>query len=150
MKTTGKKRKPTGWAEVGARIKSLREERRISRETIAHFTSIDAVSLFRIEKGEQWVSPLALRELSEQIGVPVKEFFAVQEASNHLRASDYGLELGDVKAPSLKRLLLALASLDDSDVRRYLSQIAAETAAAASTDNGPLKSPKKTPKDGGV
>lgn len=78
LRTSDKKRAPTGWAEVGARVKYLREQRGISRDSIASRTSVDATSLWRIERGEQWVSPRALQELSAELDVDVQEFFKLK------------------------------------------------------------------------
>lgn len=134
VKTTGKKRPPTGWGEFGARVKALREARGLSRETIAQSTSIDAVSLFRIEKGDQWISPKALRELAKVLRVEVPAFFQTGEVMP-----------SPSSAEPLKRLLFALASLDDDqvpDAIAAIERIGAESSGARGhlPDDPPQKS----------
>jgi len=104
------KRPPTGWAEFGERLRKTREARGFSRDYVAQHTSVDAVSLFRIEKGDQWVSPKALQELSAILRAPTASFFGGATQAK--------------PAPDLLRELLAtLSTLNDSEMKDALDAI---------------------------
>jgi transcriptional regulator with XRE-family HTH domain len=134
VRNTDKKRAPTGWLEVGQRIKSLREQRGLTRDAIADRTSVDATSLWRIESGSQWVSPRTLQELSEVLQVSVAELFPQKEAKRGPDLKKISAE--DSREFLLGRIVIALGGLDDSKLRGLLKavELAARAAAVKSED----------------
>lgn len=66
-------------AELGARIRKLREHRGISRKRCAHESTISERYLAQIEAGEGNVSIMLLRRLSRTLGVEIGRLLAVDD-----------------------------------------------------------------------
>jgi transcriptional regulator with XRE-family HTH domain len=129
VKTTEKKRPPTGWVDFGQRIKSLREHRGLTRDAIADRTTLDITSLWRIETGQQWVKPETLQELSEALQVSVAELFPQKEAKKGPDLKKISAE--DSREFLLGRIMIALGGLDDSKLRGLLKAVELAARAAA-------------------
>jgi len=63
-------------AELGARIRALRERRAISRKRLAHESAISERYLAQIESGEGNVSIMLLRRVARTLGVEIAQLLA--------------------------------------------------------------------------
>jgi transcriptional regulator with XRE-family HTH domain len=59
----------------GRRLQAIRESKGISREFIAQNADYDATSLYRVEKGLQWIAPDTLQSVAKILDVSPAVFF---------------------------------------------------------------------------
>jgi transcriptional regulator with XRE-family HTH domain len=59
----------------GRRVRALREKNGHSREFLSQYVELDPQSLYRLEKGDQWIAPEKLELLARFYAVPVAYFF---------------------------------------------------------------------------
>lgn len=59
----------------GRRFRALRESRGHSREFLAQNVKLEPTSIFRVEKGEQWIAPEKLDAAAKFYGVSPAVFF---------------------------------------------------------------------------
>lgn len=67
---------------VGDRIRSARQQKRISQKELADFIDISAAQLCRIESGDSRPSKTTLQKISGHIGVPYPELHRLAGYSN--------------------------------------------------------------------
>lgn len=67
-------------ATLGARIKELRLERKISQSELAQQCQFEKASMSRIESGKTNVTILTLRKIAVALGVEMIEFFRLAES----------------------------------------------------------------------
>lgn len=60
-------------SQLGTAIRSLREERKLTVEGLAHETGLHRYSIFRIETGEQNVSWTVLTGIASALGIEILE-----------------------------------------------------------------------------
>jgi transcriptional regulator with XRE-family HTH domain len=118
VKTKGKRPK-TGWIEFGERLRKKREELKFTRDYVAQYTSLDSISLYRIERGDQWISAKALQELSALYKTAAARFF-----------EDAPSEGGQATTSDLRSIIEALLALDDQEMLHTLDLKRAEAAGA--------------------
>lgn len=63
-------------AELGSRIRGLRERQRISRKRLAHEAKVSERYLAQIESGRANISVVLLRRVAETLGVGIAQLFA--------------------------------------------------------------------------
>lgn len=124
---------------MSGNVKRYRKMRDLTQAVAAERAKIPFRTYQSVEYGDVWPEADTLQAVALALGV----------SAAHL-LDDGSAGLPEVKptpksAPDLRDLLLALASLEDSQMRRYLDSIATEVAAARG-DFAPnvQKSPKKT------
>lgn len=59
----------------GRRFRALRESRGHTREFLAQNVKLEPTSIFRVEKGEQWIAPEKLEATAKFYGVSPAAFF---------------------------------------------------------------------------
>jgi transcriptional regulator with XRE-family HTH domain len=59
--------------KLALKIKSLREEKKISQEKLANLSGLDRTYVQSIEKGRRNISILTLEKLSVALGIPLHE-----------------------------------------------------------------------------
>ena len=61
--------------KLGARIKSLRTEKKISQYELAVLCGFEKANMSRLESGHSNPTVLTLYKISEALNIPVEEFF---------------------------------------------------------------------------
>ena len=59
--------------KLGNRIKSLRLEKKISQEKLAHLSDLDRTYMHSIEKGERNVSIITIEKISKALNIHIHE-----------------------------------------------------------------------------
>ncbi len=68
--------------ELGSTVRRIRNEKRLSMETVANDSEIDYRQLGRIERGEGNTTVISLYRLAEVMQVDVHEFFIFSSNTN--------------------------------------------------------------------
>jgi transcriptional regulator with XRE-family HTH domain len=96
-------------ASVGARLRRLRRERKLSQSDLARQIGIQQSDLSRMEKGEYRVSLDNLFKLLGALGVSVTEFFAGDTPSQAPAPVTRALSQGDMQILQVLRQLSSTA-----------------------------------------
>jgi transcriptional regulator with XRE-family HTH domain len=75
-------------AEVGARIRELREGAALSQAQLGEIVGLDQPAVARLEKGERAISALQLVQLAERFGIDENTILKNEESLALLRAGD--------------------------------------------------------------
>jgi transcriptional regulator with XRE-family HTH domain len=102
-------------------VRRFRRAKGWTQDELAEHAGLAAPTIHAIENRRRWPGVDTVAQLARGLGLAEAELFVDPEA-----------EKG---SGSITDLLRALASLDDSQVRRYLRMITAETSAASSADD---------------
>lgn len=60
-------------AKLGTKIKSIRLEKKISQEKLAHLSDLDRTYIHSIEKGERNISILTIEKISNALNIQISE-----------------------------------------------------------------------------
>lgn len=60
-------------AKLGNRIKSIRLEKKISQEKLAHLSDLDRTYIHSIEKGERNISIVTIEKISSALNIRIHE-----------------------------------------------------------------------------
>ncbi|HXU67404.1 MAG TPA: helix-turn-helix transcriptional regulator [Casimicrobiaceae bacterium] len=78
-------------AELGARIRALRERQRVSRKRLAHESKISERYLAQIESGRANISVVLLRRVAETLGVGIAQLVAANAVGGAARRNRIAL-----------------------------------------------------------
>lgn len=60
-------------AKLGLKIKSIRLEKNISQEKLAHLSDLDRTYIHSIEKGERNISIVTIEKISKALNIQISE-----------------------------------------------------------------------------
>lgn len=60
-------------AKLGTKIKSIRLEKKISQEKLAHLSDLDRTYIHSIEKGERNISIVTIEKISNALNIQISE-----------------------------------------------------------------------------
>jgi transcriptional regulator with XRE-family HTH domain len=60
-------------AKLGLKIKSIRLEKKISQEKLAHLSDLDRTYIHSIEKGERNISIVTIEKISKALNIQIHE-----------------------------------------------------------------------------
>ncbi|MCD8450382.1 helix-turn-helix domain-containing protein [Tenacibaculum dicentrarchi] len=60
-------------AKLGIKIKSIRLEKKISQEKLAHLSDLDRTYIHSIEKGERNISIVTIEKISKGLNIQISE-----------------------------------------------------------------------------
>jgi len=61
--------------KIGARIKQLRQEKRLSQEKFSHLCKLDRTYIASVEKGKRNISIINLEKITKAFEISLSEFF---------------------------------------------------------------------------
>lgn len=102
MKTTVKKL-------LGARIKELRKDRKLSQDQLSEMIDIDPKHLSRIEVGNSYPSLDTLENISKSLGVEMKDLFEFEHEVRGKELKDKIKKLVDEADENKLRLILKVS-----------------------------------------
>jgi transcriptional regulator with XRE-family HTH domain len=61
--------------KVGARIKQLRQEKKLSQEKLSHLCGLDRTYIASVERGKRNISIINLEKITKAVEISFSEFF---------------------------------------------------------------------------
>ncbi len=61
--------------KIGLRIKSLREEKKISQKDLAYYSDLDRTYIASVENGKRNISIINIEKIANGLNISVKAFF---------------------------------------------------------------------------
>ena len=116
-------------ADIGRRIKEIREERNLTQEDLANRLGTYPQSIWRYESGARTPSVRRLEEIAEALGVSAGDLFPQKTEADRWRAHVAGLDeeelsiLRDELSVKVRRLTMGLTREDLSDLGRINESI---------------------------
>ncbi len=116
------------WLEenLSRNIQRYMAEKGFDVAELAARSGITASGIYKILEASRWPSATNLAGIAKALGREVSEMVAGERGAQ-----------GAPISPDLRSLLAALASLDDSQIARYLAMMKAEASAASGADDLP-------------
>ena len=99
--------------DIGAAIKKLRQERKLTLEELAEQAHTSKPNLSNLERNAQGFSPVILSSLAKALGVKVSEIFQLAENMEDPSATEY-TEGEEAIGPSADELLAYFQGLSAS------------------------------------
>lgn len=75
-------------AEIGGKLKKLRERAGFSQEKLAELIEVSRFQIQKYERGQDALSPERLQQLAAALSVPIQEFFLASEDSLPITVSE--------------------------------------------------------------
>lgn len=119
---------------LGANVRKHRKRLRITQDELAERCEKSLGTIQLMETGKVWPEITTLERLAEVLAVPESALFEVPTPAT--------IEEAPAESPPLRELLLALAALDDVELRAEVKRITDRSAAISAASRGePLSDP---------